>query len=335
MITFPSISIIIPLYNVADYIEQCLQSVVNQTYQGLVECIIVNDCGTDDSLSITEQFIADYKGPITFRLLHHDHNRGLSAARNTGVAEATGEYILFVDSDDYISNDCLKVLTEPLQKYSYDMVLGDLEMFGNPRPITFLPEGEGEIIANENIFHRFYAERTIYVMAWNKLIRAALFKKHDFSFLDGQLHEDELWSYKVMTKIESIYIKKNITYYYRIRENSITADYHSNVSKRLDSCYQTLRYVLEHPANVPKEEYNRCCVYYFGVYLRNVLCENFHYRNEYIGLRKMFDYHPLLLWYQGKLKLIDIKHQFHFALPPLLGYWYLKIKRIKHIFANQ
>ena len=329
------ISIIIPLYNVEEYITECLQSITRQTYSGEIECIIVDDCGTDRSITLVEKCIAEYKGNIIFRLLHHTHNRGLSAARNTGVEAATGDYILFVDSDDYISNDCLEVLTQPLQKYSYDMVLGDLEMFGNPRPITFLPEEEGEIIGNENIFHQFYAERTIYVMAWNKLVRAELFKEHDFSFLERQLHEDELWSYKVMKNIESIYIKKNITYYYRIRENSITADYHSNVSKRLDSCYQTLRYVLEHPANVQKEEYNRCCVYYFGVYLRNVLCENFHYRNEYIGLRKMFDYHPLLLLYQGKLKLIDIKHQFHFVLPPLFGYWYLKIKRIKHVVVNQ
>lgn len=331
----PNISIIIPLYNVAEYIEQCLQSVANQTYRGEIECIIIDDCGTDNSVQIVEDFIANYKGTILFRLSHHERNRGLSAARNTGVDAASGEYIYFLDSDDYISDDCLEVLTEPLQKYSYDMVLGDLEMFGNPRNITFLPESEGPIISNHEIFRRFYVDRMIYVMAWNKLVRADLFRKYDFTFLEGQLHEDELWSYKVMTKIESLYVKKAITYYYRIRENSITADYHSNVTKRLDSCYQTIYYVLKHPANVIEDDYKCCCVYYFGVYLRNTLMvQNIPFKKEYVGLRKMFDYKPLRLWYQGKLKLIDIKHQFHFILPPLLGYWYLRIKRIKHILTK-
>lgn len=87
------ISVIIPIYNVEPYIEDCLKSVATQTCltQGVqLECILVDDCGKDQSIPICERFIDDYSGPIAFQILHHDHNRGLSAARNTGMQVAQG-----------------------------------------------------------------------------------------------------------------------------------------------------------------------------------------------------------------------------------------------------
>lgn len=328
------ISIIIPVYNVEGYITECLQSVMRQTYKGEIECILVDDCGKDKSISVAEQLISDYKGQIEFCILHHEHNRGLSAARNTGTDAATGNYIYYLDSDDYISDDCLEVLAEPLKKREYDMVLGDLEMFGNPRPITFLPQEEGAIIGNEEIFSRFYSPRMIYVMAWNKLVKRSLFKQYDLSFLEGQLHEDELWTYKCCKVIQSLYVSKQITYYYRIRENSITAEYSRQLKKRFDSCCDTIDYVLDHPALVQKDLYDQCAVYYFGVYLRNAFDENFDYWHSYSALRKKFDYHPYRLLLKRKIKGVEIKRQLHFFLPPILGYGYLKLKRLKKILIK-
>ena len=80
-----SISIIIPIYNVEPYIASCLHSVMAQTYTGSIECILVDDCGQDDSIGVAKKVIANYQGPIRFHILHHEHNRGLSAARNTGM----------------------------------------------------------------------------------------------------------------------------------------------------------------------------------------------------------------------------------------------------------
>ena len=96
------LSIIIPVYHVAPYIEDCLRSVMRQTYQGAMECLIVDDCGTDDSMAIAERTIATYEGPIVFQVLHHERNRGLSAARNTGTLAAKGDYLYYLDSDDEI-----------------------------------------------------------------------------------------------------------------------------------------------------------------------------------------------------------------------------------------
>ena len=89
-----TISVIIPIYNVSDYVERCVKSVMGQTFQDF-ECILVDDASPDDSILRCERLIADYHGSIRFRILHHEHNRGLSAARNTGTEAATGDYILY------------------------------------------------------------------------------------------------------------------------------------------------------------------------------------------------------------------------------------------------
>jgi len=328
MNNLPAISIIIPVYNVQEYVAECVQSVMRQTYLGQMECIVVDDCGTDGSMAIVERLIAAYHGPIVFRILHHDHNRGLSAARNTGTEAATGDYIYYLDSDDYISPDCIATLVAPLADHAYDMVVGDLQMTGHPRSITFLPQEEGAVMGNEAIFSRFYYPRMIYVMAWNKLIKASLFRLYDLRFMEGQLHEDELWTYKCCLVIQQLYVCKHVTYYYRIREDSISADFSRQLRQRLDSCYATVDYVLSHPAAVSRALYEQCVVYYFGVYLRNVYDENFDFLADYRSLRRRFSYHPYRLLMAGRLTRLDVKRQLHFFLPPRLGYAYLKLKRL-------
>ena len=96
------VSIIIPVYNVSLYIERCIKSVMSQTYQD-IECILVNDATPDDSIAIAERLIADYNGTIQFRILNHEHNKGQSTARNTGIDASTGDYLYFLDSDDEIT----------------------------------------------------------------------------------------------------------------------------------------------------------------------------------------------------------------------------------------
>ena len=105
----PKVSLIIPVYNVSEYIERCMHSVMAQTYTD-IECIIIDDCGTDDSMAKCEQMIREYEGPIKFLILHHEHNRGLSAARNTGIHQTIGKWFYFLDSDDEITPHCIEKL---------------------------------------------------------------------------------------------------------------------------------------------------------------------------------------------------------------------------------
>ena len=126
------ISIIIPVYNVAPYIERSLKSVMGQTYAGDMECLLVDDCGSDDSMAIAERVIGAYTGPIRFRILHHDHNRGLSAARNTGTDAATGDYVLYLDSDDELAEDCIEKLMRPVEEdATVEMVVGNYASYSS------------------------------------------------------------------------------------------------------------------------------------------------------------------------------------------------------------
>ena len=133
------VSVIIPIYEVSDYVERCIRSVIGQSYSD-IECIIVDDATKDDSIVKCERLIEEYDGPIRFRVLHHEVNRGLSAARNTGTEEATGEWIYYLDSDDEITPDCLEKLMSIAQEHpDAEMVLSNtLKHFENGRVEQFI-----------------------------------------------------------------------------------------------------------------------------------------------------------------------------------------------------
>lgn len=323
------ISIVIPVYNVEAYIADCLQSVMRQTYTGPLECVLVDDCGTDRSMFIAEEMIAEYNGPIDFRVVHHERNRGLSAARNTGVDVSTGDYIYFLDSDDFMANKCIDVLTKPLQENDFDVVLGDLEMVGKPLDVVFLAKESGPVFGQEAIFQEFYVKRTLYVMAWNKLVKSSLFRNNDLRFLEGQCNEDELWTYKLASSANSLYVSDEVTYYYRIREGGIMRDVNPDWAKRVESRWNTLDYILLHPAHVQEKDWRVCMIYSFDWFIATAYRGHVGFRVLYIKLRQHLDYHPWAKYRKGEMSFQELKHEIHLALPPRLGYFYLKIRGVK------
>ncbi len=165
------ISIIVPVYNVAPYIAACLQSVMHQTCQDALECILVDDCGTDNSMEVVGETLKAYKGPIDFKVVHHTQNRGLSAARNTGMAEATGDYVYFLDSDDEIAPDCIQRLATPLQQEAFDMVVGECRIEGGSIPGVALQLPGGTILRGKEILHAYRLQQW-YMMSVNKLAQS-------------------------------------------------------------------------------------------------------------------------------------------------------------------
>ena len=95
-------SLIIPVYNVDSYIAECVQSMIRRTYTGSLECVLMDDCGTDGSIAIAEEIIDKYDGPIKFRVLLYMRNRVLSSVRDMGTKAVTGDYMYYLDSDDYL-----------------------------------------------------------------------------------------------------------------------------------------------------------------------------------------------------------------------------------------
>ncbi len=210
------VSIIIPVYNVSDYVEECLQSVAAQTYTD-IECIIVDDCGTDDSMQKVEQFVTSYQGPIAFKILHHEHNRGLSAARNTGMDAATGEYIYFIDSDDYIYPYSIDVLVKAIeQQPDIDIAYANY----NGKKIMSSQFGVEEGIYDNSLLFR--SQGKLLIMAWNQLYKRAFLSNHSLYFAEGLIHEDDVWSFQVACHMPKIVILNKITYYFRERKGSIS-----------------------------------------------------------------------------------------------------------------
>lgn len=332
----PKISIIIPVYNVQEYIADCIYSIMRQNYLGQIECLLIDDCGSDNSMTIIGTILAEYSGSVEFRIIHHPHNLGLSAARNTGIDAAKGEYIYFVDSDDYIADNCLEILAAPLCDYQYDMVLGGLEFFNGQEivPNDFLNKEKGAILTNEKIFYDFYNERLIYAAAWNKLTKKTLFNEGELSFLEGQIHEDELWMYKCCLNLQSLYIQTEVTYFYRLRSTGIMGTRYENIKKAMQSNYDTADYVLDHPANVDRLLWEKAVVYYIHKFLGTAEYAHLDYFTRYASLRRRFDYHPFQYLKEGKISYKTIKHQFHFLLPPFLGYMYLKVREYKHLIST-
>ena len=227
------ITIIIPVYNVEPYIEDCLKSVAAQTYNGDIECIIVNDCTPDNSCAIIEEFIGKYNGNIKFKLLHHKENRGLSAARNTGIYAATGEYIYFLDSDDEITSNCIALLSAPLKEKKYDFVIGDYCVVGADRNnFPSILVTEDEMPTNTSIRKSYFAYKW-YVMAVNKLYNAKFIQREKLLFKEGIIHEDDLWSFQLSCLAQTMYVVREETYIYKIRNNSITNS--SLIDKRISS----------------------------------------------------------------------------------------------------
>ena len=218
------VSIIIPVYNVETYIEKCLQSVADQTFKGEMECLIIDDCGQDNSVSIAEQFTNNYKGKIHFQILYHDHNRGLSAARNTGIDNAKGDWIYFLDSDDWIIPECIELMFECVKKHpNTDAVYAGTNVINGKHEWAdyenrYLPEyTEDQWWINTTLLKRGVLGMT----AWNKLFKRELIENNHLRFIEGLKHEDEVWNMQLSGIITRMSIVKKNTYNYLKRTNSI------------------------------------------------------------------------------------------------------------------
>lgn len=251
------VSIIIPVYEVSAYIERCLQSVLNQTYTD-IECVIVDDATPDDSIVKCERMISAYQGPIRFCILHHERNRGLSAARNTGAAAATGEFLYYLDSDDEITPDCIEKLmgcvaahpdVEMVQGVVYRHFLRGKE---NKYPKSIETSYVG---TNDLVRDCFYKTEQIDIVVWNKLLRRSFIEENGLFCREGLLHEDVLWSFYLLKHLSCVAFCPDVTYHFWQRPHSITTG--NGVQLRMKSLAKIYREVLESltPGH-EREEYN-------------------------------------------------------------------------------
>lgn len=213
------ISIIIPVYNVENYIQKCLESVFVQAYTD-IEVILVDDASPDRSIPLAQELIRKNYRCDRFRIITHEINKGLSAARNSGVAVATGDYVYFLDSDDELYDEqSIAVLAENASKTNADVVIGNY--LGVKSDSSYVSKyNKDRILIGNNLISSF-VKGDVTITAWNKLIKRSLFADGRLSFKEGILNEDELFSYQLLFLNPVVSMIGATTYKYNIRPGSI------------------------------------------------------------------------------------------------------------------
>ncbi len=223
----PLISIIIPVYKVEQYLNQCVQSIVDQTYKNL-EIILVDDGSPDNCPAMCDAWAEKDQ---RIKVIHKD-NGGLSDARNAGMNIANGEYIAFVDSDDYIRSDMLELLYSSIITNNSDISACGIEMVYDdgrmPHPMTL---ADNITLDNISAMNAIVDETFLKQPVWYKLYKTVLVK--DILFPVGKYHEDVFWSYQAIAKASKVSIFGDRCYFYRQRNKSIMSEGYS--LSRLDS----------------------------------------------------------------------------------------------------
>lgn len=258
------ISVIVPIYNVEKYLERCILSIVKQTYKNL-EIILVNDGSTDNSLLICEKWL---KKDNRIKL-YNKINGGLSDARNYGLTKASGEYISFVDSDDFIEEDMLEDLYKMIRKFDADIAETDFSIVDDYGYSKKKNKKMTILLNQHNAIIELCKGNIVENVVWNKLYKKTILK--NIKFLFGKNSEDVVFNFEVLLNANKIIIDKTKSHYnYYIRENSII---NSKVSKKTFDCVNNLIYIQN---KIPKNFEN----YYNAKIIREKMkCINRVYKN--------------------------------------------------------
>lgn len=235
------VSIIIPVYNVALYVGDCLRSVLEQDYPE-IEVIIVDDCGTDNSMEVVSEIVTDSKYEV--RILKHLQNRGLSAARNTGIKEAKGDYIFFMDSDDYLlGKDAISRFVALAIKYpSAEIVFGCVRgLFSNIDAIS----KQNEYCDSRNEAKRIVLREWPFLAVWNRLIKKEWVLNNNLFFKEGIVAEDMLWDFYAAKHISAYAVNKVPTLFYRDVSTGLSQN-KKNSKRWTDSYSYIIRDTLSH-----------------------------------------------------------------------------------------
>lgn len=217
----PLISVIVPAYNVEKYIKACLDSLINQTYSNF-EIIVVNDGSTDQ----TEEILRGYQSNPKFRI-YSQKNGGLSAARNRGIKLANGELVCFIDSDDSVKSDYLEKLVTPfIEDANVDItVCGYQEKF-EKSSIDHVLKSQ-KITGHQATEDLLVKQQDFNVLAWNKLYRKSLFTNYNIEYPVGQIHEDNLTTYKLFSHSQTVFYISDTLYIYQRTHSEITKNLYS------------------------------------------------------------------------------------------------------------
>lgn len=210
------ISVVVPVYKVEEYLSTCIESIIRQTYKSL-EIILVDDGSPDNCGKICDEYAIKDKRIRVF----HKQNGGLSDARNFGISVATGKYIAFIDSDDFISDDFFEVLLREVEANDCDIAECGVFKFSNEQSLCLeSSEDTNKVMTSDAWLVETRMKDFISVIACNKIYKRTLF--HDIQYPVGRKFEDEATTYKLVYRAKKIARTTKKMYFYRQREGSIT-----------------------------------------------------------------------------------------------------------------
>ena len=243
----PLVSVIVPVYNVEKYLRRCIDSIINQSYSNL-EIILVDDGSTDRCPLICDEYAAKDN---RIRVIHKK-NGGLSSARNAAMDIMCGEYVVFVDSDDYVPYNMIDKFIDSSLRNCVDVVVADYTIVGNYHKKTKVKAIEKDYCATGiDIAKAIIRDEYPKNFAWGKLYKSYLFD--DMRFPEGRLYEDVPTIYKVVAKSSFVYCLSESLYFYEMgRPNNITSELTSTkaISSYKDgmiNCVERLRFIEQHP----------------------------------------------------------------------------------------
>ena len=322
-----NVTICVPVYSVERYIGRCARSLLDQTYQD-VEYIFVDDCSPDNSIGILKDVINEYPNRASHvRIICHDINRGLAAARNTAVSNCTTEWILHVDSDDWLAPNAIELLVKKQIETNTDIVTGQVLRIHTEKELVM----ERPQFKNHDDFVRDMIEPSFNHTIWGRLIRKSLYSDYNIQAKEGiNIGEDmqvmvQLAYYA--TKVESVW---DVVYYYDCtNDNSLMNTYKEKSINKLTQDIGSMEFVHGFFNNIETKFYDiaekHLCDYYIKMLYH--YCENADKNNYYIILRKLLS----LKRDNRRMSIsryLKIRYYCIYRLYQFLGEVYSRLKRI-------
>lgn len=211
------VSIIIPVYKAQDYISECIESILKQSYRHL-EIILIDDAGGDNSIKIAEDLLTP--SDLRWFVIKYEKNRGCSVARNDGVKQAHGEYLYFIDADDWMAPNSIEKLIESAHRYNSDMVFANHVDVVNGEQSPSVRTSELYLFTEEPLTAMLEFKTTNVV--WNRLINHKFYLSTGVSFIENIRVEDAPWAFSLIIRAKRISFVPDMLYYYRRWDGSFT-----------------------------------------------------------------------------------------------------------------
>ncbi|EID25777.1 MULTISPECIES: glycosyltransferase family 2 protein [Streptococcus] len=286
------ISVIVPVYNVEAYLERCVESILQQTYAHF-ELILINDGSTDSSGQICDHLASQYENIKVY----HIENAGVSNARNMGIQLATGSWVTFIDSDDFVTQDYLATLASAVEGLNVGFVIAPLHHIKNG-VVTDLPphSGKTELWSTEETMKELLMTTRTSFFPVAKLFKRDLLADDKFN-TNYHLAEDALFLTELLlkTRCSCVFIDKPV-YYYDHREGSATTSVNRHVFDTIEVYKQIIAQVSQAFPNLKYELINRECWSYITVYDKIIFTSREEYQKEKAELRTWIVQHRREIW---------------------------------------